>query len=203
MIGGLVVAWRRAAVRGLATGAKGVGTSKRKRKNEYKPSGPIDAFCHNWLGMPVAQTSRIVALCLAAGFVMETFMVKVWIGQTNCALGWNYNARPNSSLTRTLTTTIRPLPHTAHAHTPAHCPQSTRRSRRRRRRSGGMRRARRRRNDLWTCSSSSGRNGNERWTPQHLQSRRRSTCRCTPLTHRHRIRCRVLYVLRHASRFGR
>ena len=115
MIGGLVVAWRRAAVRGLATGAKGVGTSKRKRKNEYKPSGPIDAFCHNWLGMPVAQTSRIVALCLAAGFVMETFMVKVWIGQTNCALGWDHNARPNSSLTPD-----------AHAHNP---PTATHRSR--------------------------------------------------------------------------
>ena len=85
MVGGLIVAWRASAVRGLATGARGVGTSARARESKYTPSGAIDAFCHRWLGLPAAQASRIVALALAAGFVMETFMVKVWIGQTNCA----------------------------------------------------------------------------------------------------------------------
>ena len=58
--------------RGLATGAN------------YKPSGPIDGAVHRWLGIPATQAATIVAMGLVAGAAMETFMVKVWIGQTNC-----------------------------------------------------------------------------------------------------------------------
>ena len=49
----------------------------------YKPQGSVDEFCFNWLGIPANQASRIVALGVAAGAAMETFMVKVWIGKTN------------------------------------------------------------------------------------------------------------------------
>ena len=58
--------------RGLANGAN------------YKPSGPIDGAVHRWLGIPATQAATIVAMGLVAGAAMETFMVKVWIGQTNC-----------------------------------------------------------------------------------------------------------------------
>ena len=62
------------ARRGLAT----------KTKGGYKPTGPIDAAVFHWLGISAMATSRLVVICLGAGAVMETFMVKVWIGKTNC-----------------------------------------------------------------------------------------------------------------------
>ena len=62
--------------RGLVTGIK---------KPKYKPSNAFDAWCYEWLGIPAMHASRIMVICLGAGFCMETFMVKVWIGQTNCA----------------------------------------------------------------------------------------------------------------------
>lgn len=55
-----------------------------KAKN-YKPTGAFDAACFKWLGIPAIQASRIVVIGVAVGAMMETFMVKVWIGKTNCA----------------------------------------------------------------------------------------------------------------------
>ena len=55
------------------------------KKPKYKVKGPIDAASMKWLGIPLMHASRIVAIGIAVGAVMETFMVKVWIGQTNCA----------------------------------------------------------------------------------------------------------------------
>ena len=60
---------------------RGLGT---RTGANYKPSGPIDGAVHRWLGIPATQAATIVAMGLVAGAAMETFMVKVWIGQTNC-----------------------------------------------------------------------------------------------------------------------
>ena len=62
---------------------------KMKRPSKQAASatagGPMDSFCMHWMGIPASHALRLVTLGLAAGAFMETFMIKVWIGQTNCA----------------------------------------------------------------------------------------------------------------------
>jgi len=69
---------------------RGLATATRKQ-NKYKPANRIDAACYHWLGIPAASASQIIAIGIAVGAMMETFMVKVWIGNTNCALtAWHH-----------------------------------------------------------------------------------------------------------------
>ena len=61
------------------------GMKKPKRPTGGSSStSRLDSFCYHWLGIPAAHAGRIVAMGLLAGAVMETFMIKVWVGQTNC-----------------------------------------------------------------------------------------------------------------------
>ena len=53
-------------------------------KAKYKAAGAFDAACMKWLGIPATHATRLVMIGLGVGAVMETFMVKVWIGKTNC-----------------------------------------------------------------------------------------------------------------------
>ena len=62
-------------------GLKVAGRSKARAAVEA--SGPMDAACMRWLGIPVSHAGRIVVLGLIVGAAMETFMAKVWIGKTN------------------------------------------------------------------------------------------------------------------------
>ena len=48
-------------------------------------SSAAPSFCHRWFGVPPANVARIVLFGVVGGFMMETFMIKVWIGKTNCA----------------------------------------------------------------------------------------------------------------------
>lgn len=61
------------------------GMKKPKKVAQAPPDGPMDSFCMHWMGIPASHALRIVALGLSAGAFMEAFMIKVWIGQTNCA----------------------------------------------------------------------------------------------------------------------
>jgi hypothetical protein len=56
-----------------------------KKAGKYKPVNAFDDACYYWLGIPAVQASRIVVIGVAVGAMMETFMIKVWIGKTNCA----------------------------------------------------------------------------------------------------------------------
>ena len=46
---------------------------------------PDTGLCMRWLGIPPGYAARIIAFGLIGGAFLETFMVKVWVGQTNCA----------------------------------------------------------------------------------------------------------------------
>jgi len=56
---------------------------KKPKSVPSPPTGPMDVFCMHWMGIPAAHAMRIVVLGVAGGAVMEAFMIKVWIGQTN------------------------------------------------------------------------------------------------------------------------
>ena len=61
------------------------GMKQKKSTGPAPPAGVMDAFCSKWLGIPASNAARIVVLGVLAGAAMEAFMIKVWIGQTNCA----------------------------------------------------------------------------------------------------------------------
>jgi hypothetical protein len=61
------------------------GMKKPKAAAAATADGPMDTFCMHWMGIPASHALRLVTLGLAAGAFLETFMIKVWVGQTNCA----------------------------------------------------------------------------------------------------------------------
>ena len=71
---------------GRARRARGGHPRAAMKKVKYMPKGPIDAACFKWLGIPMVHASRLIVICVGVGAVIETFMVKLWIGQTNCML---------------------------------------------------------------------------------------------------------------------
>lgn len=48
-------------------------------------SSAAGGWSHRLFGLPAGNVARIVAFGVVAGFAMETFMIKAWVGKTNCA----------------------------------------------------------------------------------------------------------------------
>lgn len=65
----------------------GESMARRMRKSGFPSAAGAEAveegLCKRWLGIPKSYAARIIVLGVLGGAAMETFMVKVWIGQTN------------------------------------------------------------------------------------------------------------------------
>ena len=46
----------------------------------------LDCLCRRWMGIGATRMVIIGQVSFAIGFMMETFMVKVWIKDTNCVM---------------------------------------------------------------------------------------------------------------------
>lgn len=45
----------------------------------------MEAACRRWLGISASHAGGIAVVGLTVGAAVEAFMVKAWIGKTNCA----------------------------------------------------------------------------------------------------------------------